>query len=586
MAVHRRSILITVALFAACGPRNTPSLSPIQPPPAGEMFDSVAAVLERHFYDTVFARTVLKELREEFRPAAARAETLTEERDVIWRFLARIPASHLALMSWSAWRALRQDVDGRPRVMSGLALVRIDGRFHASMILAGSPAVTAGIRDGDVILTVNGTEASRSPHLDWRSDDAFLRDEHDPPVHELRGAEGDTLRLQLWRAPGETLSVRLVPQPYSALEAARASARVIPHDGIRIGYIRLWFVHSRGLGELLRAALIGPLQSSEVLVLDLRGRGGSAAGVQAILRLLEPGIDQRFVGPVVALIDRRTRSAKEILAHQLRSRGLARLVGEPTAGALLLSAFADVGVETVLMYPSDVMPVYTDLIEGHPVAPDVDASSAAAHFPRVDRLLDAALDEAARIVRDRGPGIALLPRMDTLRGRMITAYGGDSAVRRFPTVSGTGAARSWWHQQGDSSRHSSASLDSALSIGEFRLTRADSSALDWRGLLLVPFQVVTDHRTAKVEGIELFDGAPCIRIRFGATKPSSELLVEVATFLPRGLRFFAGVPGGMTAFTVRYKAYRPVAGLLIPWILAVEAGNAGAELQLDRIVQH
>jgi len=367
------------------------------------MFDSVVVILSKRYYDTMFIRDRLKGISEEFRPAAYAAQTPAEERDVIWRFLARIPSSHLALLSNTSAYDLWWDIPGERHMMTGMQLVELDGRYFASMVLAGGPAEQAGIRDWDEVVTINNRVPAQSSYVKWRSDDAYLGDDRDPPVYGLHGNAG-VLLLQIVRAAGDTVLVSVKPRLYSMLDAARASARIVTRDGVRIGYIHWWFMNSKGIRKGFSAALRGPLDSSQALVLDLRGRGGSTSGIDDVMRLVGPGRHQQFVGPIVALIDRQTRSAKEMLAYQLRERGLARLVGEPTAGAVVAAGFEEIGDRAMLMYPGQEVPIYTAAIEGHPVVPDIETVWGGPHSGGRDPILEAGLAEAARRVRANGPG--------------------------------------------------------------------------------------------------------------------------------------------------------------------------------------
>ncbi|HJS43869.1 MAG TPA: S41 family peptidase [Gemmatimonadales bacterium] len=394
--------LCAALVLAACF--TTPPPPPVpEPEYAGRMFDSVVVILSKRYYDTTFIRDQLMGISEKFRPAAYAAKTPAEERDVIWQFLAQIPASHLAFLSRTSAYDLWWDIPGERHMMAGMQLVGLDGRYYASMVLAGGPAAQAGIRDWDEVVTVNNRVPSQSSYVKWRSDDAHLGDDRDPPVYGLHGNAGGLL-LQMVRAVGDTVLVSVKPRLYSVLDAARASARIVTRDGVRIGYIHWWFMNSKGIRKGFSAALRGPLDSSHALVLDLRGRGGSATGVRDVLRLLAPGRDQQFVGPIVALIDRQTRSAKEMLAYELRERGLARLVGEPTAGAVLAAGFEEVNHRAMLMYPGRALPIYTAAIEGHPVEPDIEMAWGGPHSGGRDPILEAGLAEAARLVRANGPG--------------------------------------------------------------------------------------------------------------------------------------------------------------------------------------
>ncbi len=391
-----------MVLVAACLPPRTAPVVPWQPPPPGRMFDSVVAVLRRGYYDTLFVRDSLNALAAEFRPAALAASDDSIEREVIRQFLGRFPASHLALLSGPERDALWYDLAGEKHLMFGMQLIESNGRYFAAMVLTGGPAYAAGIRDGDEIAAIDSVPPARSPHRDWREDDIYLPDERDPPTYGLRSVPGPALALQVVRVPGgDTATVRVAPGSYSALDATRASVRVVTRDSIRVGYIRWWYIHWKDLVAGFRQALQGPLAPSQALVLDLRGRGGSGSAARDILRLLAPGKKQRFRGPIVALIDRQTRSAKEQLAYELRAQGLGRLVGEPTAGAYIPAGFADLGRNVVLMFPlGDKVPnPYTPLIEGHPIHPDVTAPWVGPYAGGQDPLMEAGIAEAVRLVR-------------------------------------------------------------------------------------------------------------------------------------------------------------------------------------------
>ncbi len=403
-ATQLLTILLLLPLVAGCSLTPPPPASGPVPNQPGHMFDSALAVLRRQYYDTAFVHAHLDALREEFRPAAVAASDDSTEREVIRQFLGRFPASHLALLSGQERDALWYDLAGERHVMFGMQLIESNGRYFASMVLNGGPAYAAGIRDGDEIAAIDGVPPARSPHRDWREDDIYLPDERDPPTYGLRWVPGPMLALRVLRAPGgDTATVRLAPGSYSALDATRASIRVVTRDSIRVGYIRWWYIHWKGLVAEFRQALQGPLAPSQALVLDLRGRGGSGSAVRDILRLLAPGKKQRFRGPIVALIDRQTRSAKEQLAYELRAQGLGRLVGEPTAGAYIPAGFANLGHNVVLMFPQgDKVPnPYTPLIEGHPIQPDVAAPRVGPYAGGQDSLMEAGIAEAVRLVRER-----------------------------------------------------------------------------------------------------------------------------------------------------------------------------------------
>jgi carboxyl-terminal processing protease len=165
-------------------------------------------------------------------------------------------------------------------------------------------------------------------------------------------------------APELEISIPCVD--YSAWRAAQASVAVHEVDGVRIGYVHYWFIHMGGVTKHLKEALEGPLADCASYVVDLRGRGGDGMAAQALVTAIGK-LDRRCV----ALIDRGTRSAKEVIAYELRKRETATLVGEHTARAVIPATFKKVGPADVLMYPTFTLGNYTKEIELLGVAPHV-----------------------------------------------------------------------------------------------------------------------------------------------------------------------------------------------------------------------
>ena len=227
-------------------------------------------------------------------------------------------------------------------------------------------------------------------------------------------------------------------RPSQALPAAtKASARVIAHNGRRIGYIRVWsFNDARAFESALRslypdtpAAPAGP----ELLIVDLRGKvGGSASVAGSILSMLDVPFQDRYSGrwrqsnqaswhssagetrkdrrssePAVPypptfrgrtalLIDHHTRSSGEIMAHGYKRSGFGPVIGTPTAGAV-------VGGGTFWM-PGGLV-LYMGLVghtfdgwplEGVGVHPDIRIEQPLAYANGADPVLDMALEVLGR----------------------------------------------------------------------------------------------------------------------------------------------------------------------------------------------
>jgi carboxyl-terminal processing protease len=133
----------------------------------------------------------------------------------------------------------------------------------------------------------------------------------------------------------------------------------------------------------------------DALVLDLRGRGGSAGEVTRIVDLMRD-YRKKTGRPVVALADRQSRSGKDILLYEFRQIGV-RIVGEASAVAVIPASFADVGYDSILMFPAVRLPKYTDLLELKPIQPDVLVERPGLFAAGRDGILEAGVAEARRL---------------------------------------------------------------------------------------------------------------------------------------------------------------------------------------------
>jgi len=363
----------------------------------GSLFENVAKVLAANYVDRDFRTKELPALIDQYRPKAAAASSLNEQRQVVQEFLSHIPASHLGLLSAETYRTMMADLLQVAYPSFGFQLIGTGASVYAGTILEGGPAARAGLLTGDRIVTVDGAPVEESPRLDWRSDDAYISDERDPSVRRLMAAAADRIALRVERRPGEFVNITITAEDYTSFDAAEASVRVIRSEGTSIGYIHFWYVHMDGVPDLIKRTLAGRLKNVDALVIDLRGRGGSGSEVASIVDAVAD-YRKKTGRPVVALTDRQSRSAKDILAYEFKQRGV-RLVGEATAGAVIPASFADVGHDSVLMFPTMRLDRYTDLLELKPTPPDVPVERAGLFAAGVDPIFEAGVKEALMLVK-------------------------------------------------------------------------------------------------------------------------------------------------------------------------------------------
>ncbi len=355
---------------------------------------------KRYMFDRTIQDEEWELLLEAYLPKARRAKTPDEIHGVVNDMFSELKVSHLALLKNSVWeRELALEFRNKKTIRGGCELVLIDGRYHVNGIAEGGPADVAGLLEGDEILALDGVATSES---------ALLEDAgHDPglPGHKgfVLGVKDTTpvaLRVRR-KAEGETFGVDLKPFPMTLTESCETSVRVEAVGQTEVGVVHLWHFMQMDIYRLLRRAIRGPLKDTDVLILDLRGRGGSARVVSAILGLFS-GRRAIWKKPVLCLTDGGTRSAKEIFAWHWKDRNLGPVVGETTQGACIGCQFRQLSDGSVLMIPMQDVRRMTrgENLEGKGVAPTVPVDSAPLPYRQGrDLILEAGLEQARKLAR-------------------------------------------------------------------------------------------------------------------------------------------------------------------------------------------
>jgi len=140
--------------------------------------------------------------------------------------------------------------------------------------------------------------------------------------------------------------------------------------------------------ETLADSIAGVLGAGAPAVLDLRGARGGDAGPESLAAAICAS------GPILVLVDERTYGGAELLAERLRGLGCARLVGRPTAGAVVPVQSHRLAAGGTLVLPLAVRAPSNGGTEG--VVPDVYVP------PREDPAAEPWLAAALRAARGRG----------------------------------------------------------------------------------------------------------------------------------------------------------------------------------------
>jgi C-terminal processing protease CtpA/Prc len=279
--------------------------------------------------------------------AAARSSVAFE---ALNRAVGRLGVSHAAVIPPWSYRNLFAGEGASGGRGTGLLLEKVAGRedsFFICEVMDGSAGAAAGALDGDEVVAVNGVPPGASSRV------CLAGYESSHPHYTIQVDPDETFRLEVRRTPdGAPIALSVTAdRPLSGLTASRASERWFTVNGRRIAYLHLWNLLSGDLPPVLDHVTDAPADFAEGLIVDLRGRGGQVAVTERVVKRLKA-----LHRPMALLIDRETRSAKEIVAFKLKGFPGAVLIGERTAGAVLPALIQKLAGETKVMLPADRPP--------------------------------------------------------------------------------------------------------------------------------------------------------------------------------------------------------------------------------------
>ena len=241
---------------------------------------------------------------------------------------------HSVFLTPEALQRERESLSGTI-VGVGALIGERNGRPVVVSVLSGGPAQRAGLRSGDLFLTVDGVDVES------------LAPEEIAPL--VRGEEGTTVELVMARpSTGEVLTFNIVREP---IDFPAASWAMVP--GTTIADLRLIQFSEGAADQLSQAREEAIAAGAQSFILDLRSNPGGfvheAVGVASLflddetvyIRELangeripertDPGRQATNL-PLVVLIDEGTASSAEIVSGAVGSAGRAELVGTTTFG--------------------------------------------------------------------------------------------------------------------------------------------------------------------------------------------------------------------------------------------------------------
>jgi carboxyl-terminal processing protease len=225
----------------------------------------------------------------------------------------------------------------------GVSIQAIDGDITAMLVFEGSPAYKKGIRRGDILARVGGEDAKG-----WTVDQA---------MHKLRGPKGTTVEVGVKRRgydqpipfqlTRDEVTIPTVPA-YFMIDATTGYIRMqdFGENTDRDVKHALHDLASKGMRRLLfdvRGNPGGPLDQAIKVANEFLPKGkmivytrGRVANSDQDYRAME---DSEFTDiPIVALANRNSASASEIVTGALQDHDRAYIVGETTFGKALVQS--------------------------------------------------------------------------------------------------------------------------------------------------------------------------------------------------------------------------------------------------------
>ena len=334
---------MSLALLAAPSFAAEPEAGPaaVAPSPDRErtrmnqrVFDRVWLEVRREYYDPGLHGVDWEAAREIYRPRAVAAPDDRALYAVVNEMLDLLDDDHAGASPPAVARRL--DTLRERRAAIGVSL-RADpdrpGTYRVESVRPGSPAEAAGVAEGWRLVTGDGRWSPEQDVVESREMDLFFLDE-----------AGVARPLIL-------MPVVMEPEPAFVADRSRPGVVVLRVDGFEAG-----------LGRWMGAELAGLSPETDIVV-DLRGNpGGRLMEADAMLSCFLPrdrawatrtprsghGLVMRTAGgcgdlpgpvsnDVVVLVDADSRSAAELTPAALQEAGRALVIGERTAGAVLIS---------------------------------------------------------------------------------------------------------------------------------------------------------------------------------------------------------------------------------------------------------
>jgi carboxyl-terminal processing protease len=398
LRVGASAVVLFSVVAAPIAQTSDPSASPITPAEKTEVLDKVTEVLTHQAYVPTIDFDKWPDFMQGEKPKLDAATSEEDYARALNEALNRFGASHINLQSPRAAEARRDAA----MVGIGISQQPTKDGVLVLRVVSNAPAAEAGIVPGDLITMVDGHKIDA------------LRD----GAKGIPGKEGTQVKLTVKHESGKTEEYTLTRRKFSTVrpeefsEVNKDTAKVTIHTFD-------WTYRADNVESIMQKA-----DAYRNLIVDLRGNGGGAVlNLQHLLGLLVPSDESfgtfvtkdmvnayvrdthgkpsevakiaewsrgkedwdirqirpivshdlpTFRGNIVVLVDAGSGSASEIVAAALHDLVDATIVGQKSAGAVLVSTIVPATNGFTLQFPlMDYVTVKGVRLEGNGVVPDV-----------------------------------------------------------------------------------------------------------------------------------------------------------------------------------------------------------------------
>lgn len=329
--------------------------------PQIKIFDEAWALVYTHLFDKNIRKGKWQRIGNKYKKLALKARNQKDLYDIIQKMLNELGVSHLRIMDPEVFD---HDIDSEVRDVNypsiGLDIEKIRSKYYIRTIVEQSAAAKSGLKRGDHVIAINHIPIEKSK---------LIRPSGTGGVYRIHPRHNILLTILRGR---RAYNFELTPTYWNRISASAASGKIFMKDGDVICYLHLWHLANYKMLNILRNFLKNSPDTCQGLLLDLRGFGGTIAYLDDFLSILK-----RWNKPIVAIIDKETRSIKETIAYHLRKQKIAILVGEKTIGSVLGSQFFDLSDGGKMIIPVMDMRYLSDgkKLEANGVKPDIAVSN-------------------------------------------------------------------------------------------------------------------------------------------------------------------------------------------------------------------